>query len=177
MQQGHELGWPVTVVGFYLNDATLTSLLGDAAVGHVTTGVNMATLPTPLNVETIRAWRKRYPDAPISYRVPDLQTGQSLSGFSWFLDAVKKAGSTDTEAIVKAWEGDRTEVLWGPAEMRACDHQLQSGCGVATIAKPADIPEDIRFFPEFPYIGPARLIGADLVSIPPAETGNARCKT
>ncbi|MGO9774853.1 MAG: ABC transporter substrate-binding protein [Roseiarcus sp.] len=175
MQQGHQLGWPVKVVGFYLNDSTLTSVLGDAAVGNITVGVAMATLNTPLNMETIKAWRARYPDAPISHRVPDLQTGQSLAGISWFLDAVKKAGSLDTESIIKAWEGDRAEILWGPAQMRACDHQLQSGCGVATIEKPGDIPEAIRFFPEFPYIGSATLLPVEAVSIPPGETGNKRC--
>ena len=175
MQQGHQLGWKLKVVGFYLNDSTLTSVIGDAAVGHVTTGINMVTLNTPLNVELTKAWRARYPDAAISHRVPDLQTGQALAGNMWLLDVIKKAGSLDTDAIIKAWEGDKRDVLWGPAEMRACDHQLQSACGVATIQRPADIPESIRFFPEFPYIGPAALIAADGISIPLAETGNKRC--
>lgn len=175
MQQGHQLGWKVKVVGFYLNDATLTQALGDAAIGHVTTGVNMVTLPTPKNQELIPLWRKRYPDAPPFSRVPDLPTGQTLAGTMWMLDVLKKAGSTATDALIKAWEGDKTETLWGPAEMRACDHQLQSACGVAEIMKPADIPEAIRFYPEFPYIGPATTIAAADVSIPPAETGNKRC--
>jgi hypothetical protein len=61
--------------------------------------------------------------------------------------------------------------------MRACDHQIQSGCGVAEIMKPADIPEALRFYPEFPYIGPATLIPTAQVSIPAAETGNKRCST
>ena len=107
--------------------------------------------------------------------MPDLATGQSLAGTMWMLDILKKAGSLSTEAIVKAWEGDRTELLWGPAEMRACDHQLQSGCGVAEILKPGDIPEVIRFYPEFPYIGPATTIAVADVGIPPDETGNKRC--
>ena len=175
MRQGYQLGWKVKVVGFYLNDPTLTSVLGDAAVGHQTVGVNMVTLDTPLNKELTKAWRARYPDAPIAWRVPDLQTGQSLAGVSWLLDAIKKAGSTDTEAIIKAWQGDRREILWGPAEMRACDHQLQSGCGIATVQKPTDIPEAIRFFPDFPYIGPAALIPQELVSVAAADTKNNRC--
>lgn len=175
MQQGHQLGWKVKVIGFYLNDSTLTSVLGDAAVGHVTTGVNMATLDTPLNRELTRAWRTRYPDAPLAHRVPDLQTGQSLAGNMWLLDVIKKAGSMDTDALVKAWEGDKREVLWGPAEMRTCDHQLQSDCGVATIMKPADIPEAIRFFPDFPYIGAAARIATEAITIAPGETGNKRC--
>lgn len=175
MQQGHQLGWKVKVVGFYLNDPTLTSAIGEAAIGHVTTGVNMITLKTPQNVQITAAWRAKYPDAPLAYRVPDLQTGQALVGNQWLLDVIKKAGSVDTAALIKAWEGDRRDVLWGPAQMRACDHQLQSGCGVATIMKPADIPADIRFFPEFPYIGAATLIPVDSISIAPKETGNSRC--
>jgi len=175
MQQGHQLGWKVKVVGFYLNDATLTSAIGDAAVGHVTTGVNMITLKTAQNAQTTAAWRAKYPNAPIAHRVPDLQTGQALVGNQWLLDVIKKAGSIETAALIKAWEGDSREVLWGPAQMRACDHQMQSACGVATVMKPADIAQELRFFPEFPYVGPATLIPAEAIAIAPKETGNARC--
>ena len=175
VQQGHQLGWKVKIVGFYLNDATLTSAVGEASLGHVTTGVNMVTLKTPLNTQTIAEWRAKYPNAPLDHRVPDLQTGQALAGNQWLVDVIRKAGSLDTAALIKAWEGDSREILWGPAQMRACDHQLQSGCGVATIMKAADIPAEIRFFPEFPYIGPATVIPVEAVSVPAQETGNKRC--
>ena len=175
IQQGHQLGWKVKVVGFYLNDPTMTSAIGDAAIGHVTTGVNMVTLKTAQNAQTIAAWRAKYPNAPLDHRIPDLQIGQAVVGNQWFADVIRKARSLETDALIKAWEGDTREVLWGPAQMRSCDHQLQSGCGVATITKAADIPADIRFFPDFPYIGPATLIPVDAISVPPKETGNKRC--
>ena len=36
-------------------------------------------------------------------------------------------------------------------------------------------PDAIRFFPEFPYIGPATLIPPESVSVAAAETNNSRC--
>jgi len=40
-----------------------------------------------------------------------------------YLEVVKKAGSTDPEKVIKAWEGFETEGLTGRETWRACDHQ------------------------------------------------------
>jgi len=176
LQQGHQLGWKIKAVGFYLNDPTLTSAIGDAAIGHVTTGINMITLDTQQNKELTKPWQARFPNATLFSKVPDLAVGQALSGFMWMLDVVTKAGSLDTETLIKTWEGDKFQALWGGAEMRACDHQVQSGCGVAEIVAPKDIPIDMRFYGDaFPYIGPATVIPREMVSVPLAETRNKRC--
>jgi len=176
IQQGAQLGWNIKVVGFYLNDPTLALAVGDALVGHVTVGVNQITLDTPAQRRALEEWRPRFKDAPHFYRIPDLATGQALNGAMWLLEIIKKAGSVDTAALIKAWEGDRYEALWGPAELRPCDHQIISPCGVAEILPAAKIPEEIRFYGmEFPYIGPATAIPASAVATPLSETGNKRC--
>ena len=176
IQQGAQLGWKVKVVGFYLNDPTLALAVGDALVGHVTVGINQITLDTPAQRKLLEEWRPRFKDAPHFYRVPDLATGQAVVGAMWLLEVMKKAGGTETAALIKAWEGDKYAAPWGQAELRACDHQMVSPCGVAEILPAAQIPEAIRFYGmEFPYIGPASTVPAAAVAVPLSETGNKRC--
>jgi branched-chain amino acid transport system substrate-binding protein len=174
LEQGHALGWKLKVVGLYLNSPDLARTAGKAMVGHVTTGINMITLDNPVNRELIKAWRARFPDAPVSHKYPDLATGMATGGFMWLLDVAAKAGSLESEAILKKWEGSKYQAPWGEVEMRACDHQMLSPCGLAELMEPKDIPEQMRFW-DFPYIGPATLIAKELISIPPVETGNRRC--
>jgi hypothetical protein len=41
---------------------------------------------------------------------------------------------------------------------------------------PERIPSAIRYFGDaFPYVGPATLIPREELTVPPEETGNARC--
>lgn len=177
LQQGQQLGWKVKVAGLFLNDPTLTQAAGSATLGHVTAGIHMVTVNTPENAVLVSAWRARFPDAPIFHRVPDLITGRGVNAWTWLAEVVKRAGTTDSEAIIKAWEGSKHAAPWGGVEMRACDHQMLSACFVAEITPGAAIPEAMRYYgTDIPYVGPATLIPASEVTIPAAEGGNKRCK-
>jgi branched-chain amino acid transport system substrate-binding protein len=176
LQQGQQLGWKVRVGGFFLNDPTLTKAVTNAAVGHVTVGVHHITVDTPENREVVKAWRARFPDAPIFSRVPDLITGRGVNAWTWLGDVIARASSLDSEGLIRAWEGSKFRGLWGEVEMRACDHQMQSPCFVSEVMEPGRIPEPIRYYGmEFPYIGPATAIPKEAVSVAPRETGNPRC--
>jgi branched-chain amino acid transport system substrate-binding protein len=176
IQQGAQLGWNIKVVGFYLNDPTLAIAIGDALVGHITVGINQITLDTPAQRKLLEEWKPRFKDAPHFYRVPDLATGQAVNGAMWLLEVMRKTGTVDTAALIRTWEGDKYEAPWGQAELRSCDHQIISPCGVAEFLPPTKIPEQLRFYGmEFPYIGPASVIPANAVAVPLNETGNKRC--
>jgi hypothetical protein len=128
--------------------------VGKAAAGHITADAYLITVVTSENREFLKAWRARYPDAPIGYRYPDLTIGRCFCAVTWLGDVIKRAGSLDTAKVVKAWEGS----------VRRRDHGAEK------------IPQDIRYFGnEFPYIGPATLIPRDEMTVPPRETGNKRC--
>lgn len=178
LQQGGNLGWKVEVGNYFLNDPVVMKAVGKAAVGHVTADAYMTTVDSADNREFIKAWRARYPDAPIAYRVPDLTIGRCVNAVLWLADVIKRAGSTDADKVIKAWEGSKFKTPWGvEVQMRACDHQMQSPGYVASIMDAEKIPQDIRFFgSEFPYIGkPSAMITLADMTITPKDTGNKRC--
>ena len=176
LQQGAQLGWKVKLAGFFLNDPTLTQAVKDAAVGHVTTGIHMITVDTPENKALVEKWRAKLPEAPIFHRVPDLITGRGVNAWSWLFEVIRRAGSTDTEALIKAWEGSSFRAPWGDVNMRSCDHQMLSPCFVAEVMQASAIPEAIRYYGnEIPYIGAATTIPAEIITTAAGESGNKRC--
>ncbi|MGF6546183.1 ABC transporter substrate-binding protein [Paraburkholderia youngii] len=173
LQQGKSLGWKVKTGGYFLSDPTVLQAVKDAAVGHITANVYHTTLDTPENMADIREWRDYYPDAPISYKYPDLIV---VSAILWIGDVIKRAGTLDTARLISTWEGDRFAAVWGDVEMRACDHQMQTPAFVSEILEPEQIPVEIRYYGNaFPYIGRPTRIPKDELTVIPKDTGNRRC--
>ncbi len=176
LQQGAALGWKVRVGNYFLDDPVVMQAVGKAAVGMVTADAYLSTIDTKENKDFVKAWRAMYPDAPIGYKFPTLTTARCANAVMWVADAIKRAGSTDTDKLIKAWEGSKFKAVWGEVEMRACDHQMQSVGYIAEAMDPAKIPADIRWFgTAFPFMGAATQIPKDEITIPPKETGNSRC--
>jgi branched-chain amino acid transport system substrate-binding protein len=176
LQQGQALGWQIKIGNFFLNDPPLLRAVGKAAVGHVTAADYLLTADTPENREFIRQWRERYPEAPVSYRFPDLNMGKNYWAVMWLGDIVRKAGSVEADRVIKAWEGARFRTAWGEVEMRACDHQMLTPGYVAEVQEPEQIPGEIRYYgSEFPYIGRAIMISKDDITVPAVDSGNKRC--
>jgi branched-chain amino acid transport system substrate-binding protein len=177
LQQGAALGWKVKVGNYFLDDPTVAKAVGKPTVGQITADAYLCTVETPENKEFVKAWRVRYPDAPISYKFPTLTVGRCANAVLWLGDVVKRAGSLDSEKVIKAWEGSKFKALWGAeVEMRGCDHQMLTQGYVAELLDPEKIPQELRYFgTEFPYLGKAVLIPKEEITIAPKETGNRRC--
>jgi branched-chain amino acid transport system substrate-binding protein len=177
LQQGAALGWKVKVGNYFLDDPLVMQTVGKAALGQVTADAYLSTVDTKENRDLIKAWRARYPDAPVSYRYPTLTCARCANAVTWVGDTIKRAGSLDTEKLIKAWEGSKFKSLWGAeVEMRACDHQMLTQGYIAEIVEPEKIPADFRHFgTEFPFLAKATLIPKDEITVPPRETGNKRC--
>jgi len=154
---------------FYGYDPLILRDLGKEAMGFVGADSYMITIDSPRNKEFLAKWSKKYKDAPLGYRYPTLSTGRAYWAVRFLAEAIKKAGTTDVDAVIKSWEGMTFETPWGQVTMRPCDHQMITpSVGGEVVAKS-------EFF-DFPYVGPATLIPAADITIPPAETGNPRCK-
>lgn len=176
LKQGGDLGWKVKVGNYFLNDPTVLQAVGKSAVGHVTADAYLITVDTPENKEFLKLWRARYPDAPVGYRYPDLTIGRCYHAVLWAGDVIKRAGSVDSQKLIKAWEGSKFKTAWGEVEMRACDHQMITPGFVAEITAPDKIPQAIRYFGnDFPYIGKATSIPKEEITVAPKDTGNKRC--
>lgn len=177
LQQGGALGWKVKVGNYFLDDADVMKTVGKAAIGQVTADAYLSTLETAENKAFIKAWRARYPDAPIAYRYPTLTIARCVNAVMWAGDVIKRAGSLDVAKLVAAWEGSKFKAVWGTeVEMRVCDHQMLTQGYIAEILPPEKIPQDIRYFGnDLPYLGRTTVIAKDDMTVPPRETGNKRC--
>ncbi len=176
LQQGAALGWKVKLGNYTLDDPTVLQAVGKAAVGHVTANASLLTEDTAENRDFLKAWRARYPDAPLAYRYPQSDLGIGTYAILWAADVMKRAGSLEIERLIATWEGSKFRTPWGEVEMRACDHQMQTPGHVAEILDPEKIPPAIRYFgTEIPYLGPATTVPRDEMTVLPKETGNPRC--
>jgi len=177
LQQGAALGWKVKVGNYSLDDPTLMKTVGKAALGQITADAYLSTVDSKANLAFVKAWRARYPNAPISYKYPTLTVGRCANATMWLADVIKRAGTLDTPKVITAWEGSRFTTPWGvEVEMRACDHQMLTQGYVAEVMPPDKIPAGIRYFDDqFPYIGKPVVLPKDEITIPPGETGNKRC--
>ncbi len=121
LQQGAALGWKVGEVGdYFLDDALVMQTVGKAALGHITADAYLSTVDSKENHEFVKAWRARYPDAPISYKYPTLTCARVTSATMWIGDVIKRAGSLDTDKLIKAWEGSKFKTIALGAPRRRC---------------------------------------------------------
>lgn len=166
---GASLGWKVITGNYFLNDPIRLQIIKEAGIGHVTADSYMITIDNPENKKFVEEWYDKHKGMDLGFWYPDLSMGRAYYAIQWLADVIKKAGSTDAEKIIKAWEGASYTMPWGKVTMRACDHQMITP-GVAAVIQPKS-----EFFP-FPYIGKAIVIPEEELTVPPAETGNPRCK-
>lgn len=104
----------------------LDPLKGEAPQGWTVTGYPWYDIKTDNHKAFVAAYQKRWSDYP--------RIG-SLVGYNTMLSiaaAIKKAGSTDTEKLVDAFEGLHVDTPTGAITYRALDHQSTMGAYVGT---------------------------------------------
>lgn len=75
-------------------------------------------IDTPRNKAFVAAWRKKFNRDPAENEVA------GYNGVQVILQGAQKAGSVKPADIAKALPGQTIETVWGPAKLRAEDHQL-----------------------------------------------------
>ena len=104
----------------------IDGLKDEAPQGWVVTGYPWYDIKEPTHLAFIKAYQERFRDNP---------RNGSLVGYSTVLSivaALKKAGSTDTEKLVDAFEGLSLKTPAGSITYRAIDHQSTHGAYVGT---------------------------------------------
>jgi ABC-type uncharacterized transport system permease subunit len=169
MKTGAALGWKCVTGSYYLSDPFSAQIVKNAGIGSATADIYMITIDTPENKEFIRDWYAEHKTGPVVSHYPDLFSGRCYYSVRWLADVIKKAGGTEAEKIIPAWEGMEYNMPWGKVTMRKCDHQMITP-GVAAVVQAKS-----EFY-DFPFIGKPTFIPAEAITVPPAETGNPRCK-
>ena len=161
LKQGRPMGLKQKVFSYYINDEVMIQSLGDdkLIVGDMGAEVYVLSIPNKKNQEFIQKFYKDKGYYPTWLR------GKSYMATMFWAEAVKKAGTTDVAAVIKAWEGLSYDGIAGNWTMRACDHQAQTPYWVVEIVK------NNKFFKQHAFEGPATMIPAKDVEVPCEQTG------
>ena len=118
--------------------------------GWIVTGYPWEQITSPAHKAFVEAYRKRFNDVP--------RLGSLLGYVVGFMmrDLVAKAGSTETEALIKTLEGQRFDTLVGAMTMRAIDHQATFGAwvGETTLTGKAGTMKNWRYLDGADYMFP-----------------------
>jgi len=93
------------------------------------TGYPWDQIKTPAHKKFLEAYEKRWKDYPRVGSVVGYSTMYTVA------NALKKAGSTDTERVIAALEGLEMDTPFGPIVYRAVDHQSTMGAYVGQLAR------------------------------------------
>jgi branched-chain amino acid transport system substrate-binding protein len=166
IKQGSQLGVKARYATYFMDDDVFLPEIGQAAIGSFVNSTYLPSIDNPENKAFLERWYKKFKDT--QHPRPAAQLGYAYNGAMFFFEAVKKAKSFDTEAIIKAWEGMEYKGLVGKQLMRACDHQIMMPAPIGEIQAKSSL------FP-FPFSGAPVMIPMDKVAVPIKETGNTRC--
>jgi len=107
----------------------LDTLKDETPEGWWVTGYPWPDINTPEHRKFRDAYQKRWNDYPRQGSVVGYTAVYAVA------EAVKKAGSTDTEKLVEALKGLKMQTPFGPITWRAIDHQSTMGAFVGQLAK------------------------------------------
>ena len=154
----HQMGFKGKFASYYLNASFYTRALGDdASTGHFSSDSYMMSIPTEANREFVERFKEKegfYPE----------MRGKAYIATMFWAEAVKKAGSTDVDEVIEAWEGLSYDGPAGRWTMRASDHQALVPIWTA------DIVRDNPFY-DYAYPDEAIMLPAEEAAIPVDETG------
>jgi branched-chain amino acid transport system substrate-binding protein len=169
IKQSRDLGMKAPFICYYLNDPLVVMpVLKEAAIGSWVCEAYMLTVPTPANKDLLERWSKKKKFTDLS-KWPFGSMGKAYNGTKFLMEAIKKAGTVDIPAVIKAWEGMKWESVTGPMVMRAEDHQVSIPLPVGEIVKTS------QFYP-FPYVGQPYMVPLEKAAVPLGETGCTRKK-
>ncbi len=106
----------------------LDTLGAETPVGWVVTGYPWYAIDTPEHKAFLQAYQARFNDYPRLGTIVGYNTILSLAA------GIKKAGSTDTEALIQAFKGLEVDTPFGRIMYRGIDHQSTMGAYVGTLA-------------------------------------------
>ena len=128
--------------GLFENRAVVSMLTGEPEYldplkdetppGWIVTGYPWDQIKNPMHDKFVENYRKRYGDNPRLGSVVGYTTFMSIA------EAIRKAGSTDSEKLIKAFRGLAVQTVFGPITFRALDQQSTFGAFVGRLELKGD---------------------------------------
>jgi branched-chain amino acid transport system substrate-binding protein len=134
----------------------LDPLKDETPEGWYVTGYPWYAINTPAHRKFLDAYRKKWKDTPRLGSIVGYSTMYTVA------NAIKKAKSTDTEALIAALRGMEMDTPIGPIVWRALDHQSTMGAYVGRLAKKdgKGTMVDWKFAPGEQYLPPFEQVRA-----------------
>lgn len=142
LKQSRQFGMKTPISSIYLDDPIpLKALGGPAGVGMVVMQTHIPAVNTPLNRKFNELWTKQWkkwakPYDSEFYKWPAGFVGSSAISIYWLFDVMQRAGTTNSEKMIKVWEGDKYQSITGPLYMRPQDHLALSDIYLADLVFP-----------------------------------------
>jgi branched-chain amino acid transport system substrate-binding protein len=132
----------------------LDPLKDETPKGWIVTGYPWDQIRTPVHQKFVQAYEKRFNETP--------RLG-SVVGYTTFMaiaQAIKKAGSTDTEKMIAALRGLKLDSVFGPVTFRALDQQSTFGAFVGRLDLKGDrgVMVDWRYVDGKDYMPPDAVV-------------------
>lgn len=105
----------------------LDPLKDETPAGWIVTGYPWEQISTPAHQKFVDSYRRRYNDTPRLGAVVGYTTFMSIA------EAIRKAGSSDTEKLIQAFRGLQVATVFGPITYRAIDQQSTLGAFVGRL--------------------------------------------
>ncbi|TCT09695.1 ABC transporter substrate-binding protein [Paralcaligenes ureilyticus] len=142
----------LSVVSMLTGEPEYLDPLGkETPVGWVVTGYPWYAIDTPEHKKFLDAYQAKFHDYPRLGSVVGYNTILSLAA------GIGRAGSTDTEALVKAFKNLPVNTPFGPIVYRGIDHQSTMGAYVGTLA----IKDGKGVMENFTYVDGAQVQPSD----------------
>lgn len=127
-----------TVVGLLSGEPEyLDALRQEAPEGWIVTGYPWYAIDTPEHNAFLKAYQDKFKDYPRLGTIVGYNAIQSLAA------GINKAGSTDTEALIKAFKGLDVNTPWGQITYRPQDNQSTMGAYVGKTTYSKDMKRGI----------------------------------
>jgi len=157
--QARSLGMKIPVAGILQADINaLAAMPGEEAVGNFAVASFAPGLDTPEAKKLEESFYEKSGVWPVE------QIWYAYKGVVLWAEAVKKAGSVDTDKVIKAFEGMKWNGPTGTVTMRAQDHQLMQPMIAAQVVKKT------KYY-DFPYLKPLQVIPAEQLDYKPEDFG------
>ena len=157
--QGREMGLKIPYGTTFLDDDSTAKIADKASLGCVQANMYL------LGVDTLKAkaFEQTFHESSAE-KWPSFVLMEGYVGTKMYIEAVKKADSFDTEAVIRAFEGMSWEGPVGTLTMRKEDHQNQTPVVIG------EVVEKTKYY-DFPYVKPLKVIPAEQVSLTLEESG------
>jgi branched-chain amino acid transport system substrate-binding protein len=110
----------------------LDPLKDETPKGWIVTGYPWDQIKSPVHDKFVDAYKRRYKDPPRLGSVVGYTTMMAIA------EGIRKANSTDTEKLIKAFRGLEMQSVFGPITFRALDHQSTLGAFVGKLDQKDD---------------------------------------